>query len=202
MTRTEFELLTGIYPSNDFYDMIEKVYAAYDGDKHAFCLAFRNNQDSMAQHIQRLADETAQAKVSAHFQALQAQNTEIAALKQQLAKAQAALDEELEWRDYEDRKNVAQIQYEELKSTPDINFLTEEEAKEVLYRDFGFAKEQVHIITDVPCRQINRHGKIRDRPLTLKRFPLYFSSDMNYIRFDCGLMSWEMLDGELRPYLQ
>lgn len=202
MQITEFELITGIYPSSEFYDMIEKVYNAYEGDKYEFCTAFKNNQDGMAQHIQRLANETAQAKVLAHFQALQAQDAEISTLKKQLAKVQAALDEELEWRDYEDRENVTQAQYEELKNTPEINLLTEEEAKAVLYRDFGFAKEQVHIITDVPCRQINRHGKIRDRPLPQKRFPVYFSSDMNYIRFDCGSMSWEMWDGELRPYMQ
>ena len=52
----EFEALTGFYPSSDLYAEIEKQYSNFDGDKQAFCRAFKKNKNFMASAAQTAAN--------------------------------------------------------------------------------------------------------------------------------------------------
>lgn len=55
----EFEKLTGIYPTADLYAVIEAAYMEFDGDKTAFCKAYKSNKNGIAEKIQREANMAA-----------------------------------------------------------------------------------------------------------------------------------------------
>ena len=57
MMRSEFEQLTGIYPSTRLWVEIEKLYNKFNGDKQAFCKAFKGNKYAMAQIAQERAND-------------------------------------------------------------------------------------------------------------------------------------------------
>lgn len=65
MMITEFEKLTGIFPTSDLYKAIEAVYYEYDGNKADFCKAYKENTDGIAEKIQRAADMAAVEKALA-----------------------------------------------------------------------------------------------------------------------------------------
>ena len=49
----EFEKRTGFYPTQVQYEAIERAYMDFNGDKDAFCKAYKKNADGMAERIQR-----------------------------------------------------------------------------------------------------------------------------------------------------
>ena len=53
MMKKEFEVLTGIFPSDELYKAIEAAYYDFAGDKTAFCKAYKANKDGIAERIQR-----------------------------------------------------------------------------------------------------------------------------------------------------
>lgn len=55
MMREEFEQRTGFLPSQPLYSIIEKYYMNFDGDKDAFCKAYKKDADGLATKIQREA---------------------------------------------------------------------------------------------------------------------------------------------------
>ena len=67
----EFEKRTGFYPTLVQYEAIERAYMDFDGDKDAFCKAYKKNADGMAERIQREVNMAA-------FKAQNAQAAEIA----------------------------------------------------------------------------------------------------------------------------
>lgn len=117
---------------------------------------------------------------------------EIDSLKQQL-------DAELEWKDYEITENVRQDGYDKLVKQSGTRFLTDEEAKDILYDWYGFAKEKLVIQKTVPVYQINRHRCLR-KTGEVERRPVYNATDWNYIRFDCGGMSYELYNDSLNLF--
>ncbi len=107
------------------------------------------------------------------------------------------LDTELEWKDYEIEGNVRQDDYEYLVKQSDTRFLTDEEAKDILYDWYGFAKEKLVIQKAVPVYQINRHRRLR-KTGEAERCPVYNATDWNYIRFDCGPVSYGLYNDSLK----
>ena len=59
MMREEFEQRTGFLPTLSLYSIIEKYYMNFDGDKDAFCKAYKKDTDGLATKIQREADMAA-----------------------------------------------------------------------------------------------------------------------------------------------
>ena len=53
MMLEEFEQRTGFYPTLVQYAAIERAYMEFDGDKDAFCKAYKKNVDGIAERIQR-----------------------------------------------------------------------------------------------------------------------------------------------------
>ncbi|MEE0732822.1 MAG: hypothetical protein U0M23_04155 [Acutalibacteraceae bacterium] len=193
MMREEFEQRTGFYPTQELYQIIEKDYMTFEGDKDTFCKAYKKNADGMAEKIQREADIQ---KINAR------QEVEKAAkeYEAQITELEKALECEQEWKPYEDTDNVPQADYEKLADCSDTKRMSDEEAKDLLYDWYGFAKEKIRIHHSVPVYEVNRHGRLR-KVGKLDRSPLYNATDWNYIRFDCGCMSYELKNDSLRPFV-
>ena len=103
MMQKEFEALTGIYVTAEMYKAIEKAYYEFDGDKGAFCHAYKTNEDGLAEKVQKAADD-AESKAEIQIKAL---GTEIDFLKNDvIARLNRELDKEQEWKPYESKNNV------------------------------------------------------------------------------------------------
>lgn len=165
------------------------IAAAFEG---CFEIAEQNiNNDfacSMKQNFERAR------KKASKFEA------QAAEYKKQVEKLTAQLEEEQAWMPYEDTNNVSQHDYELLVSQDDTKLLSDDEAKELLYNWYGFAKEKTKIHHSIPKYEVNCHRQLRVVG-EIDRRPAYNSTDWNYIRFDCEMMTYELHDGELRFYL-
>lgn len=193
MMITEFEKLTGIHPSADLYKAIEAAYYDFDGDKVAFCKAYASNEGGIAEAIRSEANRV-QFEFRDHAtRELEGKDAEIARLK-------ALLEKEQEWEPFEWDDNVSQDDYLRLRNDGCVRILTDDEAKDLLYDWYGFAKEKITIHREIPTFEVNRHHQLR-RAGTIERLPLYSATDWNYIRFDCGRMSYEMHNDEIRPFV-
>jgi len=56
MLITEFTERTGIYPDETLYKVIEAHYMDFNGNKDAFCKAYKKNTDGLAEIIQHEAN--------------------------------------------------------------------------------------------------------------------------------------------------
>lgn len=193
MMREEFEKLTGFYPTAELYAQIEAAYTDFPGDKVAFCKAYKKNEDGLAEKIQRTVD-------MAQIKAQQKAAKEAEATEKRIKELEDKLERELEWKPYEDTSNVQQADYTRLQTAGGTRTLTDDEAKDLLYDWYGFAKEKIKIHRTIPQYEVNRHRQLR-KVGEIDRAPLYNATDWNYIRFDCGCMSYELQNDNLRPYL-
>lgn len=189
----EFEKLTGIYPTADLYEEIEAAYYDFNGDKAASCKAYKANKNGLAEMIQRRVD-------MARFKKQNAADKAVKDLEEKIAKLQKALEREEEWKPLEDTDNVPQSEYDDLKASGGTRVMTDDEAKDLLYDWYGFAREKVTIHRSVPAYEVNRHRQLR-KVGEIERLPLYNATDWNYIRFDCGCMTYELLNDTLRPFV-
>ena len=194
MLKEEFIKLTGFFPSEDLYAQIEKAYMADAREKEAFCKAYVKNEDGMAERIQYVTNMATLQKQEKHRLALEEKEKEIAQISQQL-------DRELKWTPYDIKGNVSQNQYlsflNSLLTKRMDPFLSEDKCLTLLHEWFGFDKNKITIVFQIPEYQINRYGEIRCSDLNMRK-PIYVSEHENYIRFDCGKQSYEMLNGKLR----
>ena len=195
----EFEKRTGFYPTLVQYEAIERAYMDFDGDKDAFCKAYKKNADGMAECIQRevnMAILKAQRDQAAE---LTRRDTEIERLKKELKREQ-------EWKPYEDTHNVPQEQYADLAgSIPGgaARYMTDAEALDWICREFGFDRSKVTILHEIDEYEVNRHHQLRRTGKKIDRRPVYCATDYHYIRFNVGRGTgwmWEAWNGQLRPF--
>lgn len=107
------------------------------------------------------------------------------------------LETEEEWQDYESEYEVSNSDYMELLADPGIQKLSEGEAASLISSEFGFNENSIEILYFAPVYQINRHRILRHVGEN-SRYPLYFATDMNYVRFSVNRMTYELYNGELR----
>lgn len=188
----EFEQRTGFFPTLQQYAVIEQAYYDFDGEKDAFCAAFKKNENGLAEWIQSQVNETASAERNAAKKAIAERDKRIKELEE-------ALEREQEWRPHVDKDNVQQADYIKLREDRFTRVLSDDEAKDLLYQWFGFAREKIKIHHSVPQYEVNRHRMLR-KVGEIERLPLYNATDWNYIRFDCGCMCYELQNDDLRPY--
>lgn len=193
MTREEFEQRTGYFPTLEMYKIIEYHYMESQNDKDVFCKAYQSNEFGLAEKIRYEADMQAMRE-------RKKMECTIEVYEKKIQKLEADLECEQEWRPYEDRDNVSQYDYLNLSREGGTKRLTDEEAKEILYHWYGFAKDKVTILYSVPKQEKNRHNCVRDIG-EIERLPLYNATDWNYIRFDCGCMSYELYNDNLRLFM-
>ena len=164
------------------------VATAFDG---AFEIAENNIEDDFANSVADL-----KICLNVKNRRLIELYNEVEKLKAEVNRLENRLDKELEWKPYTGRNSVSQEDYEHLASDNTSRFLSEAEAKEILYNWFGFAKEKVRIFDKINTYEINRHGVLRQVG-TVERKPVYNASDWFYIRFDCGDVSYEAYNGDI-----
>ena len=206
MMRIEFEQLTGIYPSTELYRAIEREYIEQDEDKTVFCEKYKNNTDGLAVKIQQAAWADAceeldrqTRKLAEHEQDVAELEKRVDELNRQIAKLEAKLEKEQEWQPCEMEENVSQADYERLASSG--REMSEDEAKQLIWEEFGFDKDKIRIVYSVPGYEINRHGEKRRAAQEIERRPFYAATDWNYVRFNCADWCWEMHNGMLRPFM-
>lgn len=166
---------------------------AFDG---CFEIAEDNIKNDFACSMKQRADK-AQADADCFQKSTKKLSDELDKTKKENDSLRQQLDTELEWKDYEIEGNVRQDDYEYLVKQSDTRFLTDEEAKDILYDWYGFAKEKLVIQKAVPVYQINRHRRLR-KTGEAERRPVYNATDWNYIRFDCGPVSYELYNDSLK----
>ncbi len=196
MMMQEFEQRTGFFPTAAMYEVIEKAYAEFDGDKDLFCTRYKKNTDGFAERIQQMANLEAISREWVMARDLSSQNTEIARLKK-------ALEQEQEWRPYECEKNVGQKDYAELaECVPSgaAQYMSDEEALGWVCHEFGFDRSKVTILHEIELKEINRHGLWRRTGKKIDRRPIYCATDYNYVRFNVGGWQWEVMNGKLLPF--
>ena len=192
MLYEEFTKLTGFYPTQEMYEEIEDEYYAFDGDKAAFCKAYVENVGGMAERITKRAHEEIERKRNAA-------DDMIADLRDEVCDLKKRLEREEEWRPYTDSKNVPQEEYADLAAGCGTRMMTAKEAKDLLYDWFGFDRDRVTLYETLDKYEVNRHGVLR-KVGEIIRLPLYNATDWNYIRFDCGRMAYELINGDLRLF--
>ena len=193
----EFEKLTGIEVNMKEYGIIEQMYYDFDGDKQAFCKKFVK-ENGMIRVLREIAEglEGTLLSTEADLKALEKNyETYSRDMISTVEKLKAQLEKEQEWKPYEYKENAKQADYERLAQAG-ARELTDAEAIEILADWWGFQPEKIKIIRTVNKIEINRHNQCR-RCGEYERKPLYDATDWNYIRFDCGMMTYEMINGEL-----
>ena len=196
MMMQEFTERTGVTPTFLEYQDIECEYYGFDGDKDAFCKAWvaaggpAKLYAERVAYIDRLKDcLTEQRK---EYEA------EIGRLKARISELELDLEKELDWQDTDGvGTTMEQGRYEHLERCG--RKLTEEEAKQLVHKEFGFDPELVEIIAEVSTYQVNKYHQLRKKE-TFERVPCYEATDWNYVRFNCRGWQYEMVNGQLRNY--
>lgn len=204
MMKEEFERLVGKEISERDYSCIEQLYYAMQGDKQAFGRWCLKNWAAV-EHLVKLDAEAAE-KIQTLEKHMCSLKEQLAAREDELSKVKARLEKEEEWKPYELEENVPREKYESLldackrvPSEDSNNFMSDREAADLMADLYGFEKDKIKILREVPVYEINRHRQLRQVGIE-KRDPLYFASDWNYIRFDCERMTWEYFNDDLRPF--
>lgn len=171
------------------------VGTAFDG---CFEIAEENIRNDTARNVKYYIDEATRLdkQVTDLMECLAASGTEIGRLE-------AALDKELEWRSYIDTKhNISQDEYDNLAGASGVKDLSDEGAIQIIADEFGFEKDRIMIVREIPTYEINRHGQIRQKGTT-ERNPVFYAWDWYYIRFNVRgnvSMSWEVYGGDLHVF--
>lgn len=197
MNRDEFEERTGFFPSQSLYEVIEKHYAVFPGDKDEFCKAYRENEDGLAWRIQTEADTAA-------YEAGRKHEMDRAFMHAQIVRLGKDLERMQNWRPYESPHNVSQADYEKLargaEDGKSCHYMTDEDAVRWICDEFGFDSGRITIIHEVDGYEINNCSQIRGTGRKIDRRPVYCATDYQYIRFDVSHWQYEAWDGQLRPY--
>ena len=163
MMQKEFEERTGIYIPSDMYSVVEEAYYEFDGDKDAFCKAYKENKDGLAQKIQRQYSEGKPSEVKKE-------------------ESKPSQDEEEKWVPYVDRYEVSQADYERLASIG--KQLSDEEAKQFIAEELGFDISKIAIIREEDELEVNyKTNRLRRTGRKIARHPYYEATDWYYVRF-------------------
>ena len=200
MLISEFENLTGIYPSANQYSVIEKFYSESKEDKHDFCRAYLMNADCLAERIQTAVNKLELNRENQATAEIWKLETKLNAEKERADKLQNQLDKELDWQPANHTgTNMKQEDYNKLAESGSAIIPSDEEAIEHLSMLFGFMPDRIQILREVQTFEVNKYHRLRVKD-TYHREPLYDATDWNYIRFDCAGNQWELVNGELLAY--
>lgn len=200
MTIKEFTERTGFIPSHSLYTAIENAYMAFDGDKDAFCKAFRENADGIAEKITREVERFVEEQTELGMHEHDTMEKRLNAQQKEIEKLKAQLDAELEWTPCKSAgTQMTQRDYVKLREDSFTKVMTDEEAANFIAEELGFNVKRVKIIHTVETFEVNKHRRMRVAE-TYDREPLYSSTDWNYVRFDVCGMTYEYVNGQLMMY--
>lgn len=196
----ELESRTGFYPSQDLYSFIEEAYTESNLDKDAFCKAYKQNENGMAEAIARKASIT---RIIEADKAEKENDKKISGLEKEVERLKAQLEREQEWKPYESDHNVKQADYEELaRGAADgdgkwAHYMTDEEAKDWICSEFDFDRNKITILHEVDEEEANRHHQCRKTGRKIDRRPVYCATDYHYIRFNTSRWYYEVWNDNL-----
>ena len=200
MLISEFENLTGIYPSTNQYSVIEEFYNESKLDKHEFCEKYKFNADGLAERIQEEANELEAEKAQQAYFEVRELKADLDKMRMDRNRLKDQLDRELDWHPAEHTgTNMKQKEYQKLLECYTTEVLSDEEAVKRISELFGFMPDRIQILHEVQTFEVNKYNRQRVKD-TYQREPLYDATDWNYIRFDCAGNQWELVNGELLPY--
>ena len=200
MTIKEFTERTGFYPTYEHYKFIEKSYMDFDGDKDAFCKAYRANENGLAEKITREVERFVEEQTELGMHEHDAMEERIARQADIINDLQTKLDAELEWTPCKDAgTRMTQRDYVKLREDRFTKTMTDEEAANFIAEELGFNAARVKIIHKAETYEVNKHHRMRVAE-TYDREPLYESTDWNYVRFDVYSMAYEYINGQLTLY--
>lgn len=200
MLRSEFETLTGIYPSEMLYSVIEEFYNDSKLDKHEFCENYKLNADGLAERIQEETNELEAEKAQQAYVEVRELKADLDKMRMDRNRLKDQLDRELDWKPAEHTgTNMKQADYQKLAESYTAEILSDKEAVKRISELFGFMPDRIQILREVQTFEINKYHRLRVKD-TYQREPLYDATDWNYIRFDCAGNQWELVDGELLAY--
>ena len=200
MTIKEFTERTGFYPTYEHYKFIEKSYMDFDGDKDAFCKAYKANENGLAEKITREVERFVEEQTELGMHEHDAMEERLNAQQEEIEKLKAQLDAELEWTSCKSAgTRMTQRDYVMLKEDKFTKTMTDEEAANFIAEELGFNAERVRIIRKAETYEVNKHLRMRVAE-TYEREPLYESTDWNYVRFDVYGMTYEYVNGQLMMY--
>lgn len=201
MLRSEFEVLTGIFVTDDLYDCIEKAYMESKEDKRVFCEKYKQNRDGLAQVIQQNACRRIMENEKSHQKEV---NTHIAianGLQKEVDRLSKELEKEQGWEPYENSA-MDDKRYEALAKAG--RKMSDEEAQELIADEFGFQKDRILVLHNIGVFQQSQKKNLIRKTNSKARNPVYESTDWNYVRFNVGTkgLTWmyEMVNGELKPW--
>lgn len=190
----EFTELTGFEPSMEEYAEIEEQYYRFDGDKKAFCKDFVENGGIQKVYDKRLA--TIQQLRSTMIETEKNLMQTIKEKEARIARLEADLEKEQEWQPWINEKALKQNQYDALSKDGSSHEMTDEEAKEWISSEFGFAPERIRINRKMKVFEVSRHHRLRQIG-EVDRRPFYDATDWYYVFFTvCGL-DYEAHNGSL-----
>lgn len=200
MNIKEFTERTGFYPTYEHYKFIEKSYMDFDGDKDAFCEAYRANENGLAEKITREVERFVEDQTELGMHEHDAMEKRLNAQQEEIEKLKAQLDAELEWTTCKSAgTQMTQRDYVKLKEDSFTKVMTDEEAANFIAEELGFNAERVRIIRKAETYEVNKHRQTRAAE-TYGREPLYESTDWNYVRFDVNGIEYEYINGQLKMY--
>lgn len=200
MNIKEFTERTGFYPTYEHYKYIEKSYMDFDGDKDAFCKAYKANENGLAEKITREVERFVEEQTELGMHEHDAMEERIARQAGIINDLQAQLDAELEWTPCKDAgTRMTQRDYVKLREDSFTKVMTDEEAANFIAEELGFNVKKVKVIHTVETFEVNKHRRMRVAE-TYEREPLYSSTDWNYVRFNVNGIEYEYIDGQLEMY--
>lgn len=202
MLRTEFEKLTGFYPTESHYSAIEVAYMEFDGDKLEFCRKYKENEDGIAEKIQVEANLAAAADAKAAEKRLEDKDSRIKELEGQVKKLNAQIRKMEGWAPYR-VSEMSTIDYKELLDCVKEGYRRFGDGTDVyawINDEFGFEQDKIQIVDKIPRYEKSKDGRIRKTGEHEERQPAYYSTDWNYVRFDAGPYQYEIVNGELYMY--
>ncbi|MBQ9257472.1 MAG: hypothetical protein IJ181_10190 [Acidaminococcaceae bacterium] len=201
MLRSEFEILTGIYVTDDLYSCIEEVYMESKEDKRVFCEKYKQNSDGLAQVIQQNACRRIMQNEKSHQKEIDTQIAIANGLQKEVDRLSKELEKEQGWEPYENSA-MDDKRYEALAKVG--RKMSDEEAQELIADEFGFQKDRILVLHNIGVFQQSQK-KNRIRKMNAKaRNPVYESTDWNYVRFNVRTkgLTWmyEMVNGDLKQW--
>lgn len=192
MMMNEFTERTGIEPTAEEYAVIEEMYYTFNGDKNAFCKDFLKKNKMI--EAQRKVAEDLQIRLNQMHETMDAAYAEIGRANKLIARIQAELEREQEWKPWTNRDAVKQEDYDHLRKAG--RELSDDEAKDWIASEWGFDRSKINICRKMKTFEVNRHSRLRQVG-EVDRAPYYDATDWYYVFFKVCGMEYEAYNGSL-----
>lgn len=192
MMMQEFIDRTGFEPTAEEYAEIEQQYYSFDGNKDAFC---KHWKDTVG--VEGICKARAEKITQLRSTMVETEKELMRAIAEKdglIARLKADLEREQEWKPWTPERVVSQKEYDHLRSSG--HEMTDDEAKEWIFREFGFAQQAIRIHRLMNVQEINRHHMLR-KVGEIDRTPYYDATDWYYIFFSVRGIEYEAYNGSL-----